>query len=136
MAELYEENFKVSKYVHVPPVVVMVIQTAVGMLPQDYMFPYYQDDSMLLAIGMKPYDLILQLLAKETDHWWSYLLCPPSLNDIDKPKIPHQSSATGMRAIPQLGGDGNVLAKAGISLTEFTRQALADNKRYLWWFYI
>ncbi|PRP68336.1 tungsten formylmethanofuran dehydrogenase [Nonlabens agnitus] len=108
MTELYEENFKtVSKYVHATSRGHEVIQTAVGMqlLPQDYMFPYYRDDAMLLAIGMKPYDLMLQLLAKKADPfsggrtYYSH----PSLNDIDKPKIPHQSSATGMQAIPATG---------------------------------
>ncbi|WP_438962310.1 alpha-ketoacid dehydrogenase subunit alpha/beta, partial [Nonlabens sp.] len=108
MAELYEENFKlVSKYVHATSRGHEVIQTAVGMqlLPQDYAFPYYRDDAMLLAIGMKPYDLMLQLLAKKDDPfsggrtYYSH----PSLNDIDKPKIPHQSSATGMQAIPATG---------------------------------
>lgn len=108
MAELYEENFKtVSKYVHATSRGHEVIQTAIGMQlqPQDYAFPYYRDDAMLLAIGMKPYDLMLQLLAKKDDPfsggrtYYSH----PSLKDDDKPKIPHQSSATGMQAIPATG---------------------------------
>ena len=108
MTELYEENFKeVSKYVHATSRGHEVIQTAVGlqMKPQDYMFPYYRDDSMLLAIGMQPYELMLQVLAKKDDPfsggrtYYSH----PSLRDDDKPKIPHQSSATGMQAIPATG---------------------------------
>ncbi|WP_299183671.1 thiamine pyrophosphate-dependent enzyme [uncultured Aquimarina sp.] len=108
MTELYEENFKiVSKYVHATSRGHEAIQIAVAMqlLPQDYAFPYYRDDSMLLGIGMKPYDLMLQLLAKKDDPfsggrtYYSH----PSLNDDDKPKIPHQSSATGMQAIPSTG---------------------------------
>ncbi|NQX76921.1 thiamine pyrophosphate-dependent enzyme [Gilvibacter sp.] len=108
MTELYEENFKeVSKYVHATSRGHEVIQTAVGlqMQPQDYMFPYYRDDSMLLAIGMQPYELMLQVLAKKEDPfsggrtYYSH----PSLRDEDKPKIPHQSSATGMQAIPATG---------------------------------
>jgi 2-oxoisovalerate dehydrogenase E1 component len=108
MTELYEENFKlVSKYVHATSRGHEVIQTAIGMqlLPQDYAFPYYRDDSMLLAIGMTPYDLMLQVLAKKEDPfsggrtYYSH----PSLRDEDKPKIPHQSSATGMQAIPATG---------------------------------
>ncbi|WP_338350103.1 thiamine pyrophosphate-dependent enzyme [Nonlabens tegetincola] len=108
MAEHYEDNFKlVSKYVHATSRGHEVIQTAIGMqlLPQDFAFPYYRDDAMLLAIGMKPYDLMLQLLAKKDDPfsggrtYYSH----PSLNDEDKPKIPHQSSATGMQAIPATG---------------------------------
>ncbi|MHA7842611.1 MAG: alpha-ketoacid dehydrogenase subunit alpha/beta [Winogradskyella sp.] len=108
MAELYEENFKqVSKYVHATSRGHEAIQTAIGMqlLPQDYAFPYYRDDAMLLAFGLQPYDLMLQLLAKKDDPfsggrtYYSH----PSLKDDDKPKIPHQSSATGMQAIPATG---------------------------------
>lgn len=108
MAELYEANFKdVSKYVHATSRGHEAVQVALGMqlLPQDYAFPYYRDDAMLLALGMKPYDLMLQLLAKRDDPfsggrtYYSH----PSLKDADKPKIPHQSSATGMQAIPATG---------------------------------
>ncbi|WP_299898513.1 thiamine pyrophosphate-dependent enzyme [uncultured Aquimarina sp.] len=108
MAELYEDNFKVvSKYVHATSRGHEAIQIAVAMqlLPQDYAFPYYRDDAMLLGIGMRPYDLMLQLLAKREDPfsggrtYYSH----PSLKDADKPKIPHQSSATGMQAIPATG---------------------------------
>jgi 2-oxoisovalerate dehydrogenase E1 component len=108
MAELYEENFKqVSKYVHATSRGHEAIQVALGMqlLPQDYAFPYYRDDAMLLSFGLEPYDLMLQLLAKKEDPfsggrtYYSH----PSLKDEDKPKIPHQSSATGMQAIPATG---------------------------------
>lgn len=108
MAELYEENFKhVSKYVHATSRGHEAIQIAAGMqlLPQDFVAPYYRDDAMLLSIGMTPYDLMLQLLAKKEDpfsggrSYYSH----PSLKDDDKPKIPHQSSATGMQAIPATG---------------------------------
>ncbi|TCK65245.1 2-oxoisovalerate dehydrogenase E1 component [Winogradskyella wandonensis] len=108
MAELYEENFKqVSKYVHATSRGHEAIQVALGMqlLPQDYAFPYYRDDAMLLSFGLEPYDLMLQLLAKKDDPfsggrtYYSH----PSLKDDDKPKIPHQSSATGMQAIPATG---------------------------------
>lgn len=108
MATLYEDNFKtVSKYVHATSRGHEAIQIAMAMhlLPQDYAFPYYRDDAMLLGIGMQPYDLMLQLLAKRNDPfsggrtYYSH----PSLRDADKPKIPHQSSATGMQAIPATG---------------------------------
>src|SRR5699024_5364110 len=72
---------------------------------QDYAFPYYRDDSILLSIGMTPKDLMLQLMAKKDDPFSggrSYY-AHPSLRDDDKPKIPHQSSATGMQAIPATG---------------------------------
>jgi 2-oxoisovalerate dehydrogenase E1 component len=108
MAELYEANFKqVSKYVHATSRGHEAIQIALGLqlLPQDYAFPYYRDDAMLLSFGVTPYDLMLQLLAKKEDPfsggrtYYSH----PSLKDDDKPKIPHQSSATGMQAIPATG---------------------------------
>lgn len=108
MATLYEDNFKiVSKYVHATSRGHEAIQIAVGMqlLPQDYAFPYYRDDAMLLSIGMQPYDLMLQLMAKKDDPFSGgrTYYCHPSLKDADKPKIPHQSSATGMQAIPATG---------------------------------
>lgn len=108
MTELYEENFKiVSKYVHATSRGHEAIQIAVAMqlLPQDYAFPYYRDDAMLLGIGMRPYDLMLQLMAKRDDPFSGgrTYYCHPSLRDADKPKIPHQSSATGMQAIPATG---------------------------------
>ena len=52
MAELYEENFKlVSKYVHATSRGHEAIQIALGLqlLPQDYVFPYYRDDAMLVG---------------------------------------------------------------------------------------
>lgn len=108
MTEIYEENFKVvSKYVHATSRGHEVIQTALGMQlkPQDYAFPYYRDDSILLAIGMTPYELMLQVLAKKDDPFSAgrTYYSHPSLRDDDKPKIPHQSSATGMQAIPATG---------------------------------
>lgn len=108
MTELYEENFKlVSKYVHATSRGHEAIQIALGLQlqAQDFVAPYYRDDSLLLSIGMRPYDLMLQLLAKREDpfsggrSYYSH----PSLKDEDKPKIPHQSSATGMQAIPATG---------------------------------
>lgn len=108
MTEIYEANFKiVSKYVHATSRGHEAIQIALGMQlkPYDFVSPYYRDDSMLLSIGMRPYDLMLQLMAKRDDPfsggrtYYSH----PSLNDPDKPKIPHQSSATGMQAIPATG---------------------------------
>ncbi|WP_194851247.1 alpha-ketoacid dehydrogenase subunit alpha/beta [Nonlabens antarcticus] len=136
MTELYEENFKkVSKYVHATSRGHEVIQTAVGMqlLPQDFMFPYYRDDAMLLSIGMKPYDLMLQLLAKKADPfsggrtYYSH----PSLNDIDKPKIPHQSSATGMQAIPATGAAmAMYLRESGDLLTGITDVTAEQQKEF------
>ena len=108
MTQVYEDNFKVvSKYVHATSRGHEVIQTALGMQlkAQDYLFPYYRDDAMLLSIGMTPYELMLQVLAKKEDPFSGgrTYYCHPSLRDDDKPKIPHQSSATGMQAIPATG---------------------------------
>jgi 2-oxoisovalerate dehydrogenase E1 component len=71
----------------------------------DFAYPYYRDESMLLAMGMQPYELMLQLLAKAEDPfsggrtYYSH----PSLNRPDIVKMPHQSSATGMQTIPATG---------------------------------
>ncbi|MGB4958264.1 MAG: thiamine pyrophosphate-dependent enzyme [Saprospiraceae bacterium] len=108
ITEIYDEQFKlVSKYVHATSRGHEAIQIAVGMqlTPKDYAAPYYRDDAMLLSIGMTPYELMLQVLAKIDDPFSGgrAYYCHPSLKDDDKPKIPHQSSATGMQAIPTTG---------------------------------
>jgi 2-oxoisovalerate dehydrogenase E1 component len=108
MAEVYEENFKlVSKYVHATSRGHEAIQIAAGLqlTPDDFLSVYYRDDSFLLSIGMEPYDLMLQLMAKRDDPFSGgrTYYAHPSLRDDDKPKIPHQSSATGMQAIPTTG---------------------------------
>ncbi|MBS1569007.1 MAG: tungsten formylmethanofuran dehydrogenase, partial [Bacteroidetes bacterium] len=108
MTDLYEEHFKfTSKYVHATSRGHEAIQLALGLQlkPQDFVAPYYRDDSILLGIGMRPYELMLQLMAKRDDPFSggrSYY-CHPSLRRDDMPKIPHQSSATGMQAIPTTG---------------------------------
>lgn len=123
MAELYEEQFKtVSKYVHATSRGHEAIQiaTAMQLLPQDYAFPYYRDDAMLLGVGMRPYDLMLQLMAKRDDPFSGgrTYYCHPSLRDADKPKIPHQSSATGMQAIPATGAAMGFWYKESVGLSE------------------
>jgi 2-oxoisovalerate dehydrogenase E1 component len=108
MTDLYEEHFKfTSKYVHATSRGHEAIQLALGLQlkPQDFVAPYYRDDSILLGIGMRPYELMLQLMAKRDDPFSggrSYY-CHPSLRRRDMPMIPHQSSATGMQAIPTTG---------------------------------
>jgi 2-oxoisovalerate dehydrogenase E1 component len=123
MTELYEENFKtVSKYVHATSRGHEAIQIAMAMhlLPQDFAFPYYRDDAMLLGIGMQPYDLMLQLMAKRDDPFSGgrTYYCHPSLRDADKPKIPHQSSATGMQAIPATGAAMGFWYKENIGIED------------------
>lgn len=108
MADLYEEHAKVtSKYVHATSRGHEACQLALGLqlLPQDFLSAYYRDDSIMLGIGMKPYELMLQLMAKRDDPFSGgrTYYCHPSLRRDDMPKIPHQSSATGMQAIPTTG---------------------------------
>lgn len=108
MAEKYEANKEITaKYVHATSRGHEAIQIAVGLQlkAQDWVSPYYRDDSILLGMGMTPYELMLQVFAKKDDPfsggrtYYSH----PSLNREDKPKIIHQSSATGMQAIPTTG---------------------------------
>jgi len=130
MAELYEENKAITaKYVHAASRGHEAIQIALGLQLQsyDYVAPYYRDDSILMSIGMRPYDCMLQLLAKRDDPfsggrtYYSH----PSLNDADKPKIPHQSSATGMQAIPTAGVAMGIQYREKMGLTEGDEKAIA-----------
>jgi 2-oxoisovalerate dehydrogenase E1 component len=123
MSKLYEDRKDIcAKYVHATSKGHEAIQLALALqlLPQDFVAPYYRDDSLLLGIGYKPYDLMLQLLARKDDPfsggrtYYSH----PSSNRADMPKIPHQSSATGMQAIPTTG------IAQGVKYTEL--QSLAD----------
>jgi 2-oxoisovalerate dehydrogenase E1 component len=107
MAETYDANRPVCKYVHSTSRGHEAIQLAVGMQlqPYDYCSPYYRDESMLLGMGISPYELMLQLLGKGEDPFSGgrTYYAHPSLNREGFPKIPHQSSATGMQAIPATG---------------------------------
>ena len=108
MSDLYEEHAKLtSKYVHACSNGHEAIQVAAGSLlkKQDWLSCYYRDDSMLLAMGITPEELMLQLFAKRDDPFSGgrTYYAHPSLNRPDLPKIPHQSSATGMQAIPAAG---------------------------------
>jgi 2-oxoisovalerate dehydrogenase E1 component len=107
MAETYENNRPVCKYVHSTSRGHEAIQlaTASQMQVQDYVSPYYRDESMLLGLGFTPYEQMLQLLAKGDDiftggrEYYSH----PNYRGADKPTIIHQSSATGMQVIPTTG---------------------------------
>ena len=108
MSDLFEEKSQITqKYVHATSRGHEAIQIALGMQlrPEDFLSAYYRDDSILLSIGLQPYELMLQLLAKRDDPFSGgrTYYCHPSLNRADMPKIPHQSSATGMQAIPSTG---------------------------------
>jgi 2-oxoisovalerate dehydrogenase E1 component len=107
MAETYEANRSVCKYVHSTSRGHEAIQLAAAfqLQPQDFVSPYYRDESMLLGLGFQPYELMLQLLAKGNDiftggrEYYSH----PNYKGEDKPTIIHQSSATGMQVIPTTG---------------------------------
>jgi 2-oxoisovalerate dehydrogenase E1 component len=107
MAEIYEANRQTCKYVHSTSRGHEAIQlaTAFNLLPCDFISPYYRDESILLGLGFTPYQLMLQLLAKGSDifsggrEYYSH----PNYRGDDRPTIIHQSSATGMQAIPTTG---------------------------------
>mgnify|MGYP000535315342 CR=1 FL=1 len=107
MADTYEANRQVCKYVHSTSRGHEAIQlaTAFQLKPCDYVSPYYRDESIMLGLGFKPYQLMLQLLAKGEDiftggrEYYNH----PNYRGTDKPTIIHQSSATGMQAIPTTG---------------------------------
>ncbi|GAB3636101.1 thiamine pyrophosphate-dependent enzyme [Hymenobacter arcticus] len=108
MAALYEAQKTVAaRYVHATARGHEAVQLAAAALlwPTDYATPYYRDDALLLGLGLRPYELMLQLLAKRDDPfsggrtYYSH----PSLYRPEFPIIPHQSSATGMQAIPATG---------------------------------
>ncbi|HZH01810.1 MAG TPA: thiamine pyrophosphate-dependent enzyme, partial [Flavisolibacter sp.] len=69
MAETYEANRQVTKYVHSTSRGHEAIQlaTAFQLQPQDWVSPYYRDESLLLGMGWTPYELMLQLLTKKDD---------------------------------------------------------------------
>jgi len=125
MADTYEANRQVCKYVHSTSRGHEAIQlaTAFNLLPCDYVSPYYRDESMLLGLGFAPYELMLQLLAKGDDiftggrEYYSH----PNYRGSDKPNIIHQSSATGMQAIPTTG------IAQGIQFLENTKSPLYCN---------
>jgi 2-oxoisovalerate dehydrogenase E1 component len=107
MAETYEANRSICKYVHSTSRGHEAIQlaTAFQLLPKDYVSPYYRDESIIMGLGFTPYEQMLQLLAKGDDpftggrEYYSH----PNYRGDDKPTIIHQSSATGMQAIPTTG---------------------------------
>ncbi|HEY8658284.1 MAG TPA: thiamine pyrophosphate-dependent enzyme [Hanamia sp.] len=107
MDETYEANRQVCKYVHSTSRGHEAIQlaTAFQLLPCDYVSPYYRDESLLLGLGFSPYTLMLQLLAKADDIFSGgrEYYAHPNYRGEDKPTIIHQSSATGMQAIPATG---------------------------------
>jgi 2-oxoisovalerate dehydrogenase E1 component len=107
MALTYENNRSICKYVHSTSRGHEAIQLAAAfhLQPCDWVSPYYRDESILLGLGFEPYQLMLQLLAKGQDPFTSgrEYYAHPNYRGKDKPGIVHQSSATGMQAIPTTG---------------------------------
>ncbi|MDA7596410.1 thiamine pyrophosphate-dependent enzyme [Flavobacteriales bacterium] len=126
LSDLYEKNKEItSKYVHATSKGHETIQIAVGLqlTKNDWLAPYYRDDAMLLSIGITPYELMLQLLCKKDDPfsggrtYYSH----PSLKREGFPKIPHQSSATGMQGIPTTGVAMGIQYKEKEGLSKYNK---------------
>src|SRR5690606_22800722 len=107
MADIYDVNRQITKNIKSTSKEHDATKMANRLIlkSSDYAAPYCRDEAMLLAMGMTPYELMLQLLAKKDDPFSGgrTYYAHPSLNRPDMPKMPHQSSATGMQAIPATG---------------------------------
>src|SRR5881394_3765706 len=106
MAETYEANRSICKYVHsTSRGQAIQLAAAFHLQPQDFVSPYYRDESLIMGLGFTPYEQMLQLLAKGDDiftggrEYYSH----PNYRGTGKPTMIHQSSATGMQAIPTTG---------------------------------
>ncbi len=107
MADVYDANRQICKYVHSTSRGHEAIQLATGLqlTDCDYVSPYYRDESIMLGMGYRPYELMLQLLAKADDpftggrEYYNH----PNMRREGFPVIIHQSSATGMQTIPTTG---------------------------------
>ena len=70
LSDIYEKHKDItSKNVHATSKGHEVIQLALALQLKEYdwVSPYYRDDSILLAIGITPYELMLQLMCKKDD---------------------------------------------------------------------
>jgi 2-oxoisovalerate dehydrogenase E1 component len=107
MADVYDANRQICKYVHSTSRGHEAIQLATGFLlqPCDFVSPYYRDESLMLGMGYRPYELMLQLLAKGCDVFTGgrAYYNHPNIKREGYPGIIHQSSATGMQVIPTTG---------------------------------
>jgi 2-oxoisovalerate dehydrogenase E1 component len=123
LATIFEDNRDLFKFVHSTSRGHEAIQLAVAfqLLPCDYVYPYYRDESILLGIGMTPYEMLLQNLAKRDDpfsggrHYYAH----PSLRREKQPKVPYQSSSTGMQAIPATGAAHGMKYKEKTGLVNY-----------------
>ncbi|MFT4061280.1 MAG: thiamine pyrophosphate-dependent enzyme [Edaphocola sp.] len=123
MAAIYEQNRPICQYVHSTSRGHEAIQlaTAFQLKPYDYVSPYYRDESLMLGMGWRPYEMMLQLLAKADDPFTggrAYYNHPNSRR-ANFPQIIHQSSATGMQVVPTTGVAQGIDYIESQSLKEF-----------------
>lgn len=129
MTELFESNKEItSKYVHATSRGHEAVQlaAALSLLPQDFVSPYYRDDSILLGIGMSPFELMLQLLGRKDDPFSGgrTYYGHPSLRREGMPKIIHQSSSTGMQAIPTTGVAHGIKYREATGINQYDSENL------------
>lgn len=107
MSDVFNENKQTCIFVHANSRGHEAIQLAVGMQLKtcDWASLYYRDDSILMGMGWQPYDIMLQQMAKRDDPFSGgrNYYCHPSYKGDKYPQMIHQSSATGMQAIPTTG---------------------------------
>ncbi|MBC8173927.1 MAG: tungsten formylmethanofuran dehydrogenase [Chitinophagales bacterium] len=107
MSEIFNEHKQTCIFVHANSRGHEAIQLAVGMQLKtcDWASLYYRDDSILMGMGWQPYQIMLQQMAKRDDPFSGgrNYYCHPSYKGDKYPQMIHQSSATGMQAIPTTG---------------------------------
>ncbi|HNA58249.1 MAG TPA: thiamine pyrophosphate-dependent enzyme [Chitinophagales bacterium] len=107
MSDIFNENRQVCVFVHANSRGHEAIQLAMGMQlkKSDWASLYYRDDAFLMGMGWQPAQIMLQLMAKRDDPFSGgrNYYCHPSYKGPDYPQMIHQSSATGMQAIPTTG---------------------------------
>ncbi|HEX8532453.1 MAG TPA: thiamine pyrophosphate-dependent enzyme, partial [Cytophagales bacterium] len=83
------------------------VQIAAGLQlhPYDYAAPYYRDEAMLLALGVPPRTLMLQLLAKGDDPFSGGRngYGNPVLRSDALPKVPYLGLTAGAHVVPATG---------------------------------
>ncbi len=123
MADIYDANRQVCKYVHSTSRGHEAIQLATGFLlqPCDFVSPYYRDESLMLGMGYRPYEMMLQLLAKGADPFTGgrAYYNHPNIRRQGFPGIIHQSSATGMQVIPTTGVAQGIKYRESQNLSDY-----------------